>query len=586
MLVGLYLALGVSVQAQPNQAPRLSSEWKRIQSANFTVVGNAGDGPLRSTIRELESFRHALVTTFPGLDAPSSVPALFVLFKHADAFRPFAPLDRRGRPSEGVVGYFSSAPDARYMVAFNGDTRRVTLHEFTHALIHQSGVRVPTWVDEGLAEFYGSFRATESGGVVGDVQRERLAFIVNEPFLSFEEMFTPEGVARTLQDDVKVYRFYSQSWLLVHYSMIGDRRGQLTAYLQAVNRGLAPAAAFAAAYKTSFSNLLVELRKYAQRRILQQVTLTLPAKATSEIGTVEAMTEAEALQTQAALLVRTGAIDQAERLVAQAFAAEPAHPAVRVTAALIEAARNRRGDAITELRQVVGDAPQFFPARYWLASVLSDEGRDADAARAWLDATDLNPRSAYAWAELSATLAALKLSDQAAAALERATMLERDVKWLSLRVYRLFSRNDSQVVADATTYIRERSVGGEGATYIAFLGALAARRLGQPKDAEVMLSPLADVLNANAWPLSVAEFLRGRLTAEALLKRAKDVGENTEAHAYIGLSAAVAGRVDEARTHLEWVRDNGSHAYTEYELALRELTRLDAAKSAATFPSQ
>ena len=35
-----------------------------------------------------------------------------------------------------------------------------------------------------------------------------------------------------------------------------------------------------------------------------------------------------------------------------------------------------------------------------------------------------------------------------------------------------------------------------------------------------------------------------------------------------------AGRIDEARTHFEWVKEKGDRNYTEYELAMAELKRL------------
>jgi hypothetical protein len=56
---------------------------------------------------------------------------------------------------------------------------------------------------------------------------------------------------------------------------------------------------------------------------------------------------------------------------------------------------------------------------------------------------------------------------------------------------------------------------------------------------------------------------------------AHDNGDRTEAHAYIGFAEIQAGRIQEGKTHLQWIKDKGSRNYTEYGLALGELDRLE-----------
>jgi hypothetical protein len=72
--------------------------------------------------------------------------------------------------------------------------------------------------------------------------------------------------------------------------------------------------------------------------------------------------------------------------------------------------------------------------------------------------------------------------------------------------------------------------------------------------------------------------MRGEIAADALLSRAGNNDERTEAHAYIGVKAALNGRADEARQHLQWVKDRGSRHYVEYDMAIADLKRLDVSK--------
>jgi hypothetical protein len=65
------------------------------------------------------------------------------------------------------------------------------------------------------------------------------------------------------------------------------------------------------------------------------------------------------------------------------------------------------------------------------------------------------------------------------------------------------------------------------------------------------------------------------MTADALVARAgRDVGQLTEAHAYAGILASIAGRREEAMKHLEWVKEKGRKDFREHTFALGELRRL------------
>jgi lipoprotein NlpI len=291
--------------------------------------------------------------------------------------------------------------------------------------------------------------------------------------------------------------------------------------------------------------------------------------------------EADALSVQAELLRRHGDPDgKVAGLVAKALTADPKHADARVLRAQLHAQDDRFDESIATLQQVVTETPQMFAARYALASVLSQSGQHEAAVRAWGAAADVNPRSADAWAQLSVAAGLLKRNAQAAAAMTRALAIEPDPKWYALRANRLFGRNDELVIADAGAFVRDRTLGDERSAYVAFLAAMAAMRLHDADGVEVILAPLAAELDSKTWQHAVAQFLRGKTSAEALMARAATAGERTEAHAYVGLVAVIAGRHSEGRTHLEWVRDKGERNYTEYRLAVDELARMSAEQAA------
>ncbi len=82
-------------------------------------------------------------------------------------------------------------------------------------------------------------------------------------------------------------------------------------------------------------------------------------------------------------------------------------------------------------------------------------------------------------------------------------------------------------------------------------------------------------MNVDSWVSVVTQFPRGDLDGDAFIGRARDPEQQTEAHAYVGLKAAIFGQREEALKHLRWVRGQGTRAASEYPPAVAELRRLE-----------
>ena len=566
----------LSAAQQPStSAPLLSRDWKRITSENFVVVGDAGEAQLRDALLQLERFRTALRSLFPRTPLVSPVPTVLVLFKHPMA------MARRGGTSSNVAGYFGQRPHVNYMVTAvipdRDDMFYVLQHEYTHYALHLSGQEIPRWIDEGLAEFYGTFRTLDrSSGVLGTVPSWRRETLASGDYtLRFEQLFTAEGVSRTFQSPMQTQRFYSSAWALVHYMVVGDRAGQLALYLRAMERGLQPQDAFKDAFRVEFSTLQNELTAYLHRRRLP--ALRVPFTATrAETSPVESLTEVDALQLQAELLIDAGEGDDAEPLLNRALQLDAGHVNARRTLGFLQWLRGQRESALATMRGLAADAPKDFAAQYWLARYSSAFGQREDAMRAADVAATLNSASPDAWVALSVAYLGMGRTGQANTAMANAQTLSRNPSLYLERARMLWMMGDHAGVArDVDTFVSQAGWGNEQVPYAAFLGALAHRKVGEPAKATALLTGAASSLDPDSWSARVTSFLRGETSALRFLDRARGRGEQTEAHAYIGLMDAIAGRRDDARRHLEWVRDRGLRFYTEYDLSVAELRRLD-----------
>jgi hypothetical protein len=134
---------------------------------------------------------------------------------------------------------------------------------------------------------------------------------------------------------------------------------------------------------------------------------------------------------------------------------------------------------------------------------------------------------------------------------------------------------DRFIESDAANYIRMAGWQGDAGTYVMFPVVLVHLRAGRATDAADALTEIDAHVKPGSWQAAIAALMRGTVTAEAIVAKAgRDNGQLTEAHAYAGILASIAGRRDDAIKHLQWVKEKGRKDFREYTFALGELRRL------------
>jgi len=78
--------------------------WTKVQSKNFTLVGNASESDMRKIAFKLEQFRQTLSLILPKASISTPIPTTVVLFKSDESFRQFKPR-YQGKIRDNVGGY-------------------------------------------------------------------------------------------------------------------------------------------------------------------------------------------------------------------------------------------------------------------------------------------------------------------------------------------------------------------------------------------------------------------------------------------------------------------------------------------------
>ena len=565
----------------PDVAATSSRDWKRLTTPNLTIVGNARESDLRRAGEEIERFRQAVGSLSSSLRLDSPVPTIVVVFRDDNSFTPYKPRDR-GKVLDNVAGYFLPLPHANYIVMAPSDKReftyRLMFHEYTHYIVSRNFKRLPFWLNEGLADFYGTFGGSDKDGraILGRPIDGYLATLLTETIAPLDKFVSPTAAAGTFRDSRTTWRRYAQSWALTHFLLLGDngaRRDQLARFIAEVGRGTPGEKAFVDVFGPDLAELDAELGSYIRQFRFNAILLPKPDMRVTMDD--EPLREVESLQVQADLLVASGASDLADARLTKALALDRGHVPSRLTRARLRLIEDRHVDALD-----IAEAPDLvassdFGAHFVRAEALRAAGRYADAVTAYKGAVELQPESAHSYYGLS--LAQLATGDPlAAASFSQCLSIRPGPIWFESRQIAAMRLGiDRFVVSDAVNYVALTGWQGDGATYMMFPAALTLLRSGEPARALEIVDDIERHVEPKSWPSILVGLIRGTMTPEAVIAKAKDdLGLLTEAHAYSGILASIQGRRDDALRHLQWVKDRGRKDFREYSFALGELGRL------------
>ena len=579
-LAAFLLASAAAVPQTVAPAPAMSSSWRQIRTPDLTVIGTARQGELKDVVFALEAFRAALARLFPNARLTGPVPTSVVVLEDFDAFRRYQPRDSRGRRMGNVGGYFDSGPDVNFMVFpyLRSNSYELIFHEYTHYFVRQNvRVFVPLWLNEGLAEFYSTFQPDYDGrSLIGAPPSHRVQTLRERTYLPVRDLVSPKDMEKMWRSG-PIDMFYAEAWALVHYITVGRKNpvaSPIDVYLATLAATDSQDQAFRAAFGVDLAGMDRELREYMRRFSFEALVVPKAARRDDELN-AERVPEVEARHVQAAVLTSQDDVEEAEKEVQRALALDPAHVGARITQARLRLRDDKDAEAIATLAEVAAAAPRVMAAHYYLGAALAKAWRHEEAVAAFTRATTVNPANPFAWLGLSESALAIGRDAQAAATFQRALQLDMNPGFhRGYAQTALGLGRDATAVEGVRKYLDEVGLAEQAGQYAAFVGVIANLRLGRTEDARALLADTEVAVRPSTWQETVVRFLGDTLDADSFLAKAGSIGEQTEAHAYIGLKLGAAGKRDEALIHFQWVAGKGARNYTEYAIAKAELRRL------------
>jgi hypothetical protein len=219
------------------------AEWQVANSKHFTVYADESPADIQKFAEKLERFDAAVrqARGVPDVKAGASARVSVYVVRDLAAVR-----EIYGDRNAAVGGFY--VPKASGSVAFvpekgergkwGLDGQNIFFHEYTHHLMFEDTDRpLPTWVSEGFAEFFASPKFNDDGSVtIGAPPLYRAETLYDNFGLPIDKMLSGDYLYIT---GPQFESIYGRGWLLTHLLAFDmSRRGQLTQYLDAIQRGV------------------------------------------------------------------------------------------------------------------------------------------------------------------------------------------------------------------------------------------------------------------------------------------------------------------------------------------------------------
>jgi tetratricopeptide (TPR) repeat protein len=477
--------------------------WTEVRSPNFRVLtnGSANDG--RRVAREFEQMRAVFAMGFPKMRLETGAPLLIFAPRDEYAMKAMAPGYWKGSGPK-PAGLFQHGWERQYaVIRLDQDVpgrNNVVYHEYVHTLLHANFRWLPTWLDEGLAEFYGNTQFEQTKMYVG-APSTRVLRLRGAALIKLDELISENPWSKYRNDEERIDMFYSEAWTLVHYLTFGpgmEQGKKLVKYYGALLDGQDQKKAFQDVLG-NFKEIEEGLSNYARKFAFTSYVLQNPPHINEKDFPSRLLSVGETEAELGTYRLFSHDSQQARAAIEEALHEDSGLALAHETLGFLNFADGQDEAAKTEFEKALAADPQRYLSLYY-ATMLSplrksDAPDDQLKLRATMyDVLKVNPRFAPAFVQLAMTTARQGSYINALNQARKAEELEPSRAGYHLLAGKLLlalGRNDD--AAKQATFVAERWRGPDHDEAIELLNAL-------PGEKPVDTTPLVDALNGTQTP--------------------------------------------------------------------------------------
>ena len=258
-----------------------ASRWVGYSTPHFELYTTNDEATAYDAIQSFEvlhDFFRQLGLPNGALDTTPQLKVRVIAFRSAREFNVH-------RVSQAdACAYYQRTRSGDYIVMQDlaPDHYQVGAHEYAHFLFRGTGLKLPLWLNEGLAELYSSIESRNGQVLLGLPPYGRLHSLRTQSWITLKTLFTTDPSSPYYTQADKMAIFYAESWALTHMlAMRAEYAPQFPRLLLLISSGTPVMDAIQTLYGKNPDQLLADLNDYLQQGRLPVRTVNLSAAAVS-----------------------------------------------------------------------------------------------------------------------------------------------------------------------------------------------------------------------------------------------------------------------------------------------------------------
>jgi Tfp pilus assembly protein PilF len=393
-------------------AAKAADNWVEVRSAHFTVSTNASEHEARRIADHFEQIREMFRTTFGSLRVNTAQPIVIVAAKNENTMKLYFPEEWETKGHVRPAGLYQAGQDKDYVllrVDQEGENPYHTLyHEYTHALLRLNYDRLPLWLNEGFAEFFGNSTIYDKEIKTGTIDRTHLYILQQNRLIPIDTLLQVDYGSPYYNESDRASVFYAESWALVHYLMMDPearKAGLMKKFLDSYGKSNDQVAAANETFG-DLKKFAQRIEGYARQSSFMVGVIKMAQTSNEKQLPSRAMTPAEVLAERGDFFAHRDKLDMAKPLLEEALKEEPHLAFAHEAMGFYHYRTQKTVETDHEMQEAIRLGSTSFEPYYLRGLVLVRDGgagdEDTRTARESLEkAVQMNPDFAPAYEALS-----------------------------------------------------------------------------------------------------------------------------------------------------------------------------------------
>ena len=298
-----------------------ADNWVKLSTPHFEMYSQAGERKGREAILYFEQVRSFFMDATGSKRAPD-FPVRIVAFRGEKQYQPY-------RMSSAAFAYYVRGRNRDYIVLedITSEHYPAAVHEYTHLIIEHSGLKLPPWLNEGLAELYSTLKPVGRKAAVGDIIPGHGQILMSNKLISLDVLTTVDHSSPLYNEKNRAGVFYAESWALTHMLFFApEYRPNFPKFLAAVGKGQDVGEACQSVFGRSLKEVAADFQSYIHGNRFYRAMFDIKLEKSAEEPDVAPASELETGMALADLLALNRKTDEAVKAYAALAKDNPGKP--------------------------------------------------------------------------------------------------------------------------------------------------------------------------------------------------------------------------------------------------------------------